>query len=283
DSLTFAPSGHNGLPFGLDIDDALSLHVEGNAWMEFVGLLTVPGSFALDQLDVSDPDLTAVVGAGATALALTLTAQASGGGASVSGELRLIQITNATNPAAVKSWLGVEASDLSFGLEFAPLTLTVTEGSLKLNSATGSGVAKLDWDSLTFTPSGHNGLPFGLDIDHSLSLHVEGNASIELAGLLTVLGAFTLDQVTLTGADALVGAGAEALALSMTAQATVGGVSTSGSLKLIQITNKTDLANPKSWLGVQASSLSLTLALAPLSLAVTDGTLKLNQATGVGV
>ena len=39
------------------------------------------GSFALDQLDVTDPDLTAVVGAGATALALTLTAQAAGGGA----------------------------------------------------------------------------------------------------------------------------------------------------------------------------------------------------------
>src|SRR4029078_5733271 len=118
-----------------------------NACVEFERLLAVSGSFSLDQLDVTDADLTAVVGMGATALALTLTAQASGGAASVSGELRLIQITNATNPAAVRSWLGVEATDLSLGLEFAPLTLAVTQGSLKLNSAT---VARLDWDSLTF-------------------------------------------------------------------------------------------------------------------------------------
>src|SRR4029079_18429822 len=131
-------------------------------------------------------DLTAVVGTGATALALTLSAQASGGGASASGELRVIQSTTATNPAACRSWLGVEATDLSLGLEFAPLTLAVTEGSLKLNSATGLGVAKLDCDSLTFAPFDHNGLPFGLDIDHALSLHVEGDASIEFEGLLTV-------------------------------------------------------------------------------------------------
>src|SRR4029078_12697879 len=137
-----------------------------NACVEFERLLAVSGSFSLDQLDVTDADLTAVVGTGATALALTLSAQASGGGASVSGELRLIQITNATNPAAVKSWLGVEATDLSLGLECAPLTLAVTAGSLKLNSAIGVGVAKLDWDSLPFAPADHSGLPFGLDIDH---------------------------------------------------------------------------------------------------------------------
>ena len=43
-----------------------------------------------------------MVGTGATALALTLTAAAAGGGVGVSGTLQLIQITNATNPAAVK-------------------------------------------------------------------------------------------------------------------------------------------------------------------------------------
>src|SRR6185437_10636342 len=172
------PADHNGLPFGLNIAATRSLHVEGNASIEFEGLLTVTGSFSLDQLDVADADLTAVVGTGATALALTLTAQASGGGASVSGSLHLIQITNATNPAAVRSWLGVEASDLSLGLVFPPLTLQVSEGSLKLNSATGVGASRLDWATLTDDGAGgHNGLPFALDVDQALSLHVEGNAS----------------------------------------------------------------------------------------------------------
>src|SRR4029079_14905550 len=127
---TPAGATHNGLPFGLDIGSDLSLHVEGQASIEFAGLLTVNGGFELDQLDVTDPDLTAVVGTGATALELRLTAAAQGGGVGVSGTLQLIQITNATNPAAVKSWLGVDTSDLKFSLEFAPLTLAVTDGAL---------------------------------------------------------------------------------------------------------------------------------------------------------
>ena len=187
------------MPFGLAIDQALSLHVAGDATIEFEGLLTVSGSFSLDQLDVTEQALVAEVGAGATALALQLTVAASGGGASVSGTLRLIQITNASNPAAVKSWLGVEASDLNFGLEFAPLQLAVTDGLLQLNSATGLNVQKLDWATLT-TPAGtsHGGLPFGLAIDDELSLHVAGDATIEFEGLLTVSGSFSLDQLDVT-------------------------------------------------------------------------------------
>src|SRR4029079_14250061 len=186
---TPAGSTHNGLPFGLDIGGDLSLHVGGQGSIEFAGLLTVNGGFELDQLDVTDPDLTAVVGTGATALAVTVTASAQGGGVGVSGTLQLVQITNATNPVAVKSWLGVDASDLNFSLEFAPLTLAVTDGVLRLNSVSGVGAAKLDWATLT-TPAGatHNGLPFGLDIADTLSLHVEGQASIELARLLYVPG-----------------------------------------------------------------------------------------------
>ena len=65
-SLT-TPAGttHNGLPFGLGIDDDLSLHVEGNASIVFEGLLSVEGSFSLDQLDVSEQVLVDEVRAGA--------------------------------------------------------------------------------------------------------------------------------------------------------------------------------------------------------------------------
>src|SRR5262249_59846002 len=81
------PAAHHGLPFGLNIGPALSLHVQGNAAITFTGLLTVSGSFALDQLDVTDDLLKAQVGAGATAVALTLTAAGAGGGGGVLGQL----------------------------------------------------------------------------------------------------------------------------------------------------------------------------------------------------
>ena len=60
-------------------------------------------------------------GTGATGLALTL--QVAGGvpsgAVSGAGTLQLVQITN----TAGQSWLAVEATGLSFGLEFGPLAL----------------------------------------------------------------------------------------------------------------------------------------------------------------
>ena len=84
---------------------------------------------------------------------------------------------------------------------------------MQLNSATGLGVQKLDWATLT-TPAGtsHGGLPFGLAIDDELSLHVAGDATIEFEGLLTVSGSFSLDQLDVTDTlVAEVGAGATAV------------------------------------------------------------------------
>src|SRR6185503_5240414 len=174
----------------------------------------------------------------------------------------------------------VDASDLNFSLEFAPLTLAVTAGTLQLNSVTGVGASKLDWATLT-TPAGasHNGLPFGLAIGSDLSLHVAGQASIEFAGLLTVQGGFELDQLDVIDPDltAVVGSGATALALTLTASAQGGGVGVSGTLQLIQITNASNPVAVKSWLGVDASALNFSLEFAPLTLAVTDGQLQLNS------
>src|SRR4029079_18160175 len=125
---------HNLLPFGLDIGQDVSLHVSGTATVEFEGLLTVTGAFTLDQQDVTAQDLVDQVGAGATALALTLHAQVVVDGVTVTGTLRLIQITNRTDLANPKSWLGVEASDLSLGLEFGPLKLQGEGVAVRLNS-----------------------------------------------------------------------------------------------------------------------------------------------------
>ena len=155
---------------------------------------------------------------GSTGLALTL--QVSGGApsgaVSGSGTLQLLRITN----AADQSWLGVEATDLNFELDFAPITLAVTNGSLLLNQAP-VGQAKLDWSA----DQTANGVPFALSTQtaptwQQLSLHVEGSASIEFAGLLTVAGTFVLDQFEIT-ADSyggVIAAGSTGLALQLTLQ-----------------------------------------------------------------
>ena len=85
-----------------------------------------------------------IVGAGATALSLQLSVSGEvGGAASASGNLNLLQVSNASG----QTWLGVEATELNFDLNFAPLTLAVTNGSLKLNQKP-VGQDKLDWAAI---------------------------------------------------------------------------------------------------------------------------------------
>ena len=78
---------------------------------------------------------------GAKALVLSLTAAADSDVGGASGTLELIRVSNAT-----QTWLGVDASDLSFGLDFAPVSLAVTNGELTLNQATGA--AKVNWSTI---------------------------------------------------------------------------------------------------------------------------------------
>ena len=72
--------------------------------------------------------------------------------------------------------------------------------------------------------------------------------------------------------------GAQALALTLDTSVSAGGVGAAGaSLKLVQLTQ-----GAKTWLGVDASGITLSLTLDPLTLAITNGELKLNRATGSG-
>src|SRR4029077_7307291 len=162
---------------------------------------------------------------------------------------------------------------------FAPLELSVTGGSLKLNQAP-VGQQKLDW-SLAEAQLGA-GVPFSLAVPSTLSLHVEGNAKIAFAELLKIEGSFALDQfdvllpATPDAGYAQLGAGATGLALQLQISGGTpdGGVSGSGTLQLLQVTSASGL----SWLGVEATELGFELAFAPLELSVTGGSLKLNQA-----
>src|SRR5204862_33940 len=105
-----------------------------------------------------------------------------------------------------------------------------------------------------------------------VTLHVAGSASIDLVGLLTIQGNFTLDQFNVTAAP--FGAGASGLALKLTASAAAPGVGVSGTLQLVRITNTAGLA----WMAAAATDLNFVLAFGPLLLKVTGGALAINQA-----
>src|SRR4051794_17066398 len=245
----------------------VTLHVAGSASIDLVGLLTIQGSFTLDQFNVS----AAPFGAGASGLALKLTASAAAPGVGVSGTLQLVRITNTAGLA----WMAVSATDLNFDLAFGPLTLKVTGGSLALNQAP-LAQTPLDWTTGAVAAALPAGTVFsGASFTGGASgvtLHVAGSASIDLVGLLTIQGSFTLDQFNVSAAP--FGAGASGLALKLTASAAAPGVGVSGTLQLVRITNTAGLA----WMAVSATDLNFDLAFGPLTLKVTGGSLALNQA-----
>ena len=78
------------------------------------------------------------VGTAAQALALTLDTSVSAGGVGAAGaSLKLVQLTQSG-----KSWLGVDASGITLSLNVDPLTISVTNGELKLNRASGTGATQ---------------------------------------------------------------------------------------------------------------------------------------------
>src|SRR5207248_213727 len=135
------------------------------------GLFTAAGTGALDVGQVTDAAATpAFTNAQATALTLD-TSVAAGGVGGASASLKLVSIKQGT-----KSWLGVDASGINLSLAVDPLTLSLSNGELRLNRATNA--AKLDWASLQLTPASLQ-LPH-LNVTAATDLHVAGTASISL-------------------------------------------------------------------------------------------------------
>src|SRR5947199_228173 len=252
----------------LDVTGATDLHVAGTATIALAGLFTATGTGSLDVGQVSDAAASpAFTGAQATALTLD-TSVAAGGVGGLSASLRLVSITQGT-----KSWLGVDASGISLSLSVDPLTLSLSNGELRLNRA--AGAAKLDWATLNVT-TGSLQLP-RLNVGAATDLHVAGTATIALAGLFTATGTGSLDvgQVSDAAASAAF-TGAQATALTLDTSVAAGGVGAlSASLKLVSITQGT-----KSWLGVDASGINLSLSVDPLTLSLSNGELRLNRAAG---
>ena len=96
---------------------------------------------------------------------------------------------------------------------------------------------------------------------------MSGTASVDLVGLLTVTGRFTLTEFEVT--DRRSGPARPGLALELTASATLPGAGVSGTLQLVQISNAAGL----SWMAVEATDLNFDLAFGPFTLQVTNGSL----------
>src|SRR5262249_902804 len=131
----------------------------------------------------------------------------------------------------------------------------------------------IDWTDAAVT--GVLPLSFGSDLDGTKTLLVSGNASIDLVGLLTVAGSFTLTQFTIDAAGlATFGAGATGLSLDLSVAGSGGPVGASGTLRLVRISNTAGLT----WMAAEATDLTFSLEFCPLKLAVTNARLVPNPA-----
>src|SRR5262249_10125635 len=99
--------------------------------------------------------------------------------------------------------------------------------------------------------------------------------SVDLGQLTIAAG--TDGQVALDAGLSRTGLPIQATVVSLQASGSGGGVSASVDVELISLSQ-----GANSWLGVDASGISLSLGLAPLAVAVTGGELKLNRASGAG-
>src|SRR5262249_23485130 len=155
-----------------------------------------------------------------------------------------------------KSWLGVDASGINLSLAVGPVTGSVSKGELQLNRASG-GAQKLDWTH--FVKSDGVALPT-LGFTNNPDLAASGPATGKLAGLFTATGTGSLDEGQVSGTDSTTSqtlTNAQALALTLDTSAAAGGVaSVSASLHLVSLTQGT-----KSWLGVDAAGINLSLAV----------------------
>src|SRR5262249_38896151 len=135
-------------------------------------------------------------------------------------------------------------------------------------------------------------LPF-LNVHAGTDLAISGSVTVTLTGVFTATAAGTLQlgQLTVTtmdsaaaalvtshGIDASAGAAPiQAVTLDLAAAASGGPGSVAVTVKLVSLKQ-----GARSWLGVDASGISLGLTVDPLTVSVTGGTLQLNKAAGAG-
>src|SRR5262249_34940120 len=156
------------------------------------------------------------------------------------------------------------------------------------NQASGPGTHKLAWENFS---EGASAKPFtDLDLPHlaikqATDLHLAGTVEVTLADVFTATASGSVDLgqlglasdhaiATAAGIDDATGAAPiQATVVSLQTSGSGGAVSASVSVSLVSISQ-----GANSWLGVDATGINLSLALDPLTVSVTGGELKLNQA-----
>ena len=141
------------------------------------------------------------------------------------------------------------AITLSFTLD--PLTLSITNGTVQLNRATGAGATKLDWATFTTTAPSLTLQP--LTVTDSTDLHVSGTATISLPGLFTATGTGSLDLGQVTGAAPAPNAAQVGTALRHSRSPRHRGQRGGRHVGATRSTSISITQGAKSWLGVDAS------------------------------
>src|SRR5262249_6155591 len=152
-----------------------------------------------------------------------LEASASSGGASIGATVHLVSITN-----GAKSRVCGGASGNTLSLALDPLTVTIANGVLLLNRATGPG--RVESGSCDPTHS-----VTSINVDDTRDLHISGTVTVTFTGLFSATGTGSLDLGQVD--DVLVGGKANYIAVDLNASVGGGGASVGATVHLVSITN----------------------------------------------
>ena len=183
----------------------------------------------------------------------------SGYGVTVSGDLTVDALSDTLSS---KRWLAAYGHNLSLDVELAPLQISATAATLKLNRATNATVIS-DWSPFdtslpTFPSSGDY-----LDVSGSVTtITIGGFASVSVptvsltraSGVSTPVGAATLSTLTLNGIQLNAGSTGTALTIN------------GGNLAAYALTDGTH-----SWFAVDGSGFAVHAVLGPLTLDASSG------------
>ncbi|TMD73457.1 MAG: hypothetical protein E6I81_04345, partial [Chloroflexi bacterium] len=184
-----------------------------------------------------------------------------------------------------RSWLGLDAENITGHLVGPGVKADVSNGQVQLNRASGTGAVALDWTQ--------NGLGDAALAMNAPLAHVAGDISnLDVLKLVTGSASFSVTETLagtsgpnpiLTNAPLLYGS--LTLSPAKQQQLTLGTDAfglhiTAGTVKFAALTDPG--ASGDTWLGIAASGLAANLVGPQLTAGVTSGLIELNRASGTG-
>ncbi|HVP75835.1 MAG TPA: hypothetical protein VMS63_07420, partial [Gaiellaceae bacterium] len=289
DQLSVAIGG--GSPVAIAFTGTTALRVSGTATISFESLISGTVGFALATQTVTGTDLGGVSGlasASLTTLALTATSLFVGYGDvgfQISGGGLAIASLTPTDTNDHRSWLGLQA-DLSAGsLNGVPgLTFAVSSLQISTNTA-GGGASPLDWTKVQtggVAVLDANGATHTIAMTADTPLVISGDASIDVAGLLSGSAHFVISQSTVDiPSMSLTGANLLTIALSnvhfAVGTTSIGAQIGGGNLTIGLLVAA---SGPQRWFGLSSSGVSASLVLPGVTATIADLSVQVNEASG---